>query len=101
MKRTNELRKIGTSLVVQWLRIHLPMHGVCVQSLVRELSSHMPCYQKIKQTQYCNKFNKDLKKDPHQKIYFFKKRNTLIQFTLHVTFLRDLLENVLHQNNGK
>ena len=27
---------MGTSLVVQWLRIHLPMQGTWVQSLVRE-----------------------------------------------------------------
>ena len=27
---------LGTSLVVQWLRIHLPMQGTRVQSLVRE-----------------------------------------------------------------
>ena len=26
----------GTSLVAQWLRIHLPMQGTQVQSLVRE-----------------------------------------------------------------
>ena len=26
----------GTSLVVQWLRIRLPMHGTWVQSLVQE-----------------------------------------------------------------
>jgi hypothetical protein len=32
---------VGTSLVVQWLRIHLPMQGKQVQSLVRELGSHM------------------------------------------------------------
>ena len=30
----------GTSLVVQWLRIRLPMQGMRVQSLVRELRSH-------------------------------------------------------------
>ena len=35
-------RKIGASLVVQWLRIHLPMQGTWVPSLVRELRSHMP-----------------------------------------------------------
>ena len=29
-------------LVVQWLRIHLPKHRTQVQSLVRELGSHMP-----------------------------------------------------------
>ena len=55
----------GTSLAVQWLRLHLPMQGVWVQSLVTELRSHMPPGQKPKkhkqQKQYCNKFNKDLK----------------------------------------
>ena len=30
------IRVLGTSLVVQWLRIHLPMQGIRVQSLVRE-----------------------------------------------------------------
>ena len=33
---------VGTSLVVQWLRILLPMQGMQVQSLVGELRSHMP-----------------------------------------------------------
>ena len=32
--------KDGTSLVVQWLRLRLPMPGVQVQSLVRNLRSH-------------------------------------------------------------
>jgi len=31
----------GTSLVVQWLRIHLPMQETQVQSLVGELRSHI------------------------------------------------------------
>ena len=30
----------GTSLVVQWLRIHLLMQGMWIQYLVRELTSH-------------------------------------------------------------
>ena len=34
----------GTSLVVQWLRIHLPIQGTQVRSLVQELRSHMPQY---------------------------------------------------------
>ena len=38
----------GTSLVVQWLRPHLPMQGMKVQSLVGELRSHMPRGQKTK-----------------------------------------------------
>ena len=32
----------GTSLVVQWLRIHLAMQGTWVRPLVRELRCHMP-----------------------------------------------------------
>ena len=50
----------ATSLVVQWLRLHLPMQGVRVQYLVRKLRSHMLHGQKgknIKQKQYYNKFN--------------------------------------------
>ena len=34
--------QLRTSLVVQWLRICLPKQGAQVQSLVRELRSHMP-----------------------------------------------------------
>ena len=32
---------MGTLLVVQWLRLHLPMQGVKVGFLVREITSHM------------------------------------------------------------
>ena len=39
LKKKNEVR---TSLVVQWLRISLAMQRMWVQSLVRELKSHMP-----------------------------------------------------------
>ena len=28
---------MGTSLVVHWIRLHLPMQGVWIQSLVEEL----------------------------------------------------------------
>ena len=35
----------GTSLVGQWVGLHLPMQGVQVQSLVRELKSHITCVQ--------------------------------------------------------
>ena len=37
-----------TSLVVQWLRLHLPKQEVWVQSLVRVLRPHTPRGQKIK-----------------------------------------------------
>ena len=33
---------LGTSLLVQWWRIHLPMQGTQVRSLVGELRFHMP-----------------------------------------------------------
>ena len=38
---------LGASLGVYWLRLHLPMQGVWVRSLVKELS-HMACNQKNK-----------------------------------------------------
>ena len=37
-----EWQQGGTSLAVQWLKIHLPMQGMWVQSLVGELRSHIP-----------------------------------------------------------
>ena len=36
------LLKSRASLVVQWLRILLPMQGTQVQSLVHEVRAHMP-----------------------------------------------------------
>ena len=39
---------IVTSLVVQWLGLHLPVQGVQVQSLVRKLGSPMPHGRKTK-----------------------------------------------------
>ena len=50
---------IGTSQTVQWLTLHLLMQ--------------VPKTQNIKQKQYCNKFNKDFKNGPHQKIIKIKK----------------------------
>ena len=41
-------------MLVQWLRLRLPMQGVWVQSLVGELRSHMPRGQR-KQTYYIQK----------------------------------------------
>ena len=38
---TIKKNKEGTSLAVQWLRLHLPVQGVRVRSLVGELRSHM------------------------------------------------------------
>ena len=57
---------------------------VPVQSLVRELKSHLsqdqktkserPKNQKVKQKQYCNKFNKDFKWSTSKKIFKKKKK---------------------------
>ena len=54
----------GTSQTDQWASLHLPVQGLWVQSLVRELRSHMPCGQRnqnIKQQQYSNNSIKTLK----------------------------------------
>ena len=44
LNKTANIKKtdIGTSRVVQWLRIHLPIQGTQVQTLVGELRSHRP-----------------------------------------------------------
>jgi len=41
-KRTRNGTLLGTSLVVQWLRIHHAVQETWVQSLVRELRSQIP-----------------------------------------------------------
>ena len=69
--------------MVQWLRIHLPVQGVRVWSLVGELRSHTPCGQKnqsIKQKQYYNTLNKDCKNGPHEKKIL--KKNAVRSVTL-------------------
>ena len=59
------------------------MQGVRVQSLVKELRSHMPCSQNTqnkKQKQYCHKFNKRLFKMVYIKKKIFKtKKETGIE----------------------
>ena len=39
---------MGTSLALQWLRLHLPVQGLWVQSQVRELRPHVPRGQETK-----------------------------------------------------
>ena len=73
-----KLRKTpsGTSLMVQWLRLCLPIQGIQVQSLVQDLRSHIGAStQNIKQKQYCNKFNKNFKNGPHQQNLKKKERS--------------------------
>ena len=65
----------GRLYCVSHLRLHLPVQGVWVWSLVGDLGSHMPHSSKnqnIKQKQYYNKFSKEFKNDSHQKISFKK-----------------------------
>ena len=65
-------------MAVQWLRLCLPMQGVQVRALVRELRYPIPHSQKkqnIKQKQCCNKLNKDFKNGPHKKKILKKKKN--------------------------
>ena len=61
---------LGTSLVVQWLKLHLSMQGgegsIPGQG-VKIPHALGPKNQNIKQKQYCNKFNKDFLNGPHQK----------------------------------
>ena len=45
-KLISKKSSMGTALLVQWLRLHLPVQREQFQSLVRELRSHMPCGQK-------------------------------------------------------
>ena len=45
---TRSANFLGTSLVIQWLRLCLPMQRLWVQSLVGELRSHMPQAKKPK-----------------------------------------------------
>ena len=71
--------KMRTSLVVQWLRLCLPMYGASVWSLVREQRSHMPWREakKIKIIKYRMYFVlKDLWN-------IFKKLNTLLEVKHH------------------
>ena len=78
---------LGTSLVVQWLRLCLPMQGVWVRSPVRELRSHMARDQKnqnIKQKQYCNKFNKTFKMVHIKKKNLKKKNSSCLSVTLYI-----------------
>ena len=57
--------KTGTSLAVQWLTFHLPMHRVWVPPLIGKLRFRMPPGQN--RNKIVNKFNKDFKNGPHQK----------------------------------
>ena len=62
----------GTSLVVQWLRLHLPMQGVQVWFLSGSYIPHAWRVKKPKHKKteaYCSKFNKNFKNGLYQKIF--------------------------------
>ena len=44
ISKEKEIKKITTTLAVQWLRIHLPMQGTPIQSLVQEDQDGVPNY---------------------------------------------------------
>ena len=63
-----KIQLIGTSLVVKWLRLRLPMQRVWVWSLAGHLRSHMPCGPKMKTLNRSNIVKssiKTLKNGPH------------------------------------
>ena len=70
-------RPLGISLVVQGWRFHLPVQGVQVQSLVRELRFHIPRGHKTKAQNRSNIVTNSIKtkNDPHQKKIFKKSRS--------------------------
>ena len=75
--------KKGTSLVAQWLRLHVPNAGGV--GSIPGRGAKIPCAsgpknQNIKQKQYCNKFNKDFKNGPYQKNLEKKKRITNLAY---------------------
>ena len=47
-RREVKRQSIRTFLVVQQLRLCLPLQGTQIQTMVRKLRSHMPCSQKAK-----------------------------------------------------
>ena len=107
MSREDLLREelTGTSLAVQWLRLCLPGHRVWVQSLVRELRSHMPLGQKTetwKQKSYCNKFSEDFKHGPQKKslqkyIYIYKRIDSIFFSNKHCPIIIYLIKNFSHK----
>ena len=61
---------LGTFLVVQGLKLCLPMQGGADKISgggAKVLHASRPKNQNIKQKQYYNKFNKDFKNGPYQK----------------------------------
>ena len=81
-----KLVNTGTSLVVQWLGLCLPMQGGAgfIPGWETEIPhAGGPKKQNIKQKQYCNKFHKDLKNGPHQKIYIKKKERKISKYQVH------------------
>ena len=65
------VKEDGTSLEVQWLRLHLPVQVGGASSIpgqgVKIPHALGPKHQNIKQKRYCNTFNKDFQNGPHQK----------------------------------
>ena len=70
---------LGTSPVVQWLRLRLLMQGLWVQTLVRELRSSMPCGQKNHRSKIVTNSIKTWKWSTWKKVL---KKNTKLLFEI-------------------
>ena len=96
----------GTSLVVRWLRFHLPLQrGLALIPGQRDKILHACCTAKKTKTQNkqcCNKFNKDLKKNgPHQKksLGGKKKQQHYQDLLLSLSLFRDSLQVISPRKN--
>ncbi|CAM9794401.1 unnamed protein product [Rangifer tarandus platyrhynchus] len=65
---TQQKTYIRTSLMVQWLRLPLPMQWIHIPPLVREPRSHMPCGQKPKTSNRSNMVTNSIKTWPTSKV---------------------------------
>ena len=82
----------GTSLMVQWLRLHLPLEGVRVQSLVRELRSPMACGQKTNSSNIVTKSIKTLKIVHIKKRTVLKKKKEWLKISVEILWWVSLLK---------
>ena len=78
-----KMGRAGTSLVDQWLRLHLPIEGVSVLSVVGELGSYMSPGQKTETQNRSNLVTNSVKtsKLVHIKLSLKKKKKTRQELT--------------------
>ena len=85
---------IGTFLMVQWLRLLLPVQGV-PGGKAKISHTLRPKMQNGKQKQHCNTFNKDFKNGPHhtQKIFFKSVTNLGEALACHIAVFEEGASN--------